>query len=101
MSNVKNYTEQGGEKTVIGGTLEIKQGASVTGLPSVQPPAATETTLGGIKAAAKTEAETVVAKIGEDGKVYVPAHPVAATRRQVRLRMSLVYLPISTRCSQK
>lgn len=32
--NVKNYTEQGGEKTVIGGTLEIKEGASVTGLPS-------------------------------------------------------------------
>ncbi|WNF36829.1 Head fiber protein [Bacillaceae bacterium IKA-2] len=23
MSNVKNYTEQGGEKTVIGGTLEV------------------------------------------------------------------------------
>jgi hypothetical protein len=33
MSNVKNYTEQGGEKTVIGGTLEIKGDASVTGLP--------------------------------------------------------------------
>jgi len=32
--NAKNYTEQGGEKTVIGGTLEIKEGASVTGLPS-------------------------------------------------------------------
>ena len=31
--NTKNYTEQGGEKTVIGGTLEIKQEASVTGLP--------------------------------------------------------------------
>ena len=31
--NTKNYTEQGGEKTVIGGTLEIKEGASVTGLP--------------------------------------------------------------------
>ena len=31
--NAKNYTEQGGEKTVIGGTLEIKEGASVTGLP--------------------------------------------------------------------
>ncbi len=31
--NTKNYTEQGGDKTVIGGTLEIKQGASVTGLP--------------------------------------------------------------------
>ena len=32
--NVKNYTEQGGEKTVIGGTLEIKSGAVVTGLPT-------------------------------------------------------------------
>ena len=32
MSNVKNYTEQGGDKTVIGGSLEIKEGASVTGL---------------------------------------------------------------------
>lgn len=31
--NAKNYTEQGGDKTVIGGALEIKQGASVTGLP--------------------------------------------------------------------
>ncbi|WP_418791763.1 head fiber protein [Phosphitispora sp. TUW77] len=31
--STKNYTEQGGDKTVIGGTLEIKQGASVTGLP--------------------------------------------------------------------
>ena len=31
--NTKNYTEQGGEKTVIGGTLEILEGASVIGLP--------------------------------------------------------------------
>ena len=31
--NAKNYTEQGGEKTVIGGILEIKEGATVTGLP--------------------------------------------------------------------
>lgn len=31
--NTKNYTEQGGDKTVIGGTLEIKQEALVTGLP--------------------------------------------------------------------
>lgn len=40
MSNAKNYTEQGGDKTVIGGTLEIngtldiKEGATVTGLPA-------------------------------------------------------------------
>jgi len=30
--NTLNYTEQGGEKTVIGGTLEIATGASVTGI---------------------------------------------------------------------
>lgn len=33
--NVKNYTEQGGEKTVIGGTLEVKSGANVVGLTEV------------------------------------------------------------------
>lgn len=32
--NTKNYTEQGGDKTVIGGALEIKEGATITGLPS-------------------------------------------------------------------
>jgi hypothetical protein len=48
--NTKNYTEQGGEKTVIGGALEIKEGASVTGLPSAENQAAsTATTVAGIK----------------------------------------------------
>lgn len=32
--SAKNYTEQGGEKTVIGGELVIEEGAKVTGLPS-------------------------------------------------------------------
>lgn len=73
--STKNYTEQGGGKTVIGGTLEIKQGASVTGLPSPELSAATEATLGGIKAATKTETDTVTAKIGEDGNLYVPTYP--------------------------
>lgn len=40
MSNVKNYTEQGGEKTVIGGTLEIAEGGQVIGLPFTFTPAA-------------------------------------------------------------
>lgn len=40
MSNVKNYTEQGGEKTVIGGILEIVEGGQVVGLPSDFTPAA-------------------------------------------------------------
>jgi coenzyme F420-reducing hydrogenase beta subunit len=32
MSNVPNYTEQGGAVTHIGGTLAIEDGASVTGI---------------------------------------------------------------------
>ena len=74
--NTKNYTEQGGDKTVIGGVLEIKEGASVTGLPSSGLTAATETTLGGIKASSKSETDTVPAKIGDDGNLYVPSYPV-------------------------
>lgn len=73
--NSKNYTEQGGAKTVIGGSLEIKEGASVTGLPSLQVSIATETALGGIKAAAKAETDTVPVKIDGDGKLYVPTYP--------------------------
>ena len=47
----KNYTEQGGEKIVIGGTLEIKEGASVTGLPVADnQPASTATTINGLVA---------------------------------------------------
>jgi hypothetical protein len=51
--NAKNYTKQGGEKTVIGGTLEIKEGASVTGLPLQFTPAenqsdSTATTIAGL-----------------------------------------------------
>ena len=38
--NGKNYAEQGGDKWMIGGTLEIKEGASVTGLPAAEVPQA-------------------------------------------------------------
>ena len=61
--------------SVIGGTLEILEGASVTGLPSPEVSAATETTLGGIKAATKAETDTVPAKIGPDGILYIPTYP--------------------------
>ena len=73
--NAKNYTEQGGEKTVIGGTLEILEGASVTGLTSTAAPASAAA-LGGVKAAAKGETDTVPVKIGEDAVLYVPTYPV-------------------------
>jgi len=77
--NTKNYTEQGGEKTVIGGTLEIKEGASVTGLSADPLLVATEETLGGVKATAADEGDTVEIKIGEDGKLYAPTYPTDAT----------------------
>lgn len=77
--NTKNYTEQGGEKTVIGGTLEIKEGASVTGLSADPLLVATGDTLGGVKAAAAGEEDTVEVKIGEDSKLYVPTYPTDAT----------------------
>lgn len=55
MSNVKNYTEQGGEKTVIGGTLEIAAGGQVIGLPVAFTPVALQansvaTTIAGLVA---------------------------------------------------
>ena len=39
-------------------------------------PAATDSALGGIIAAAKTAGDTVEGKIGEDHKLYVPTYPV-------------------------
>lgn len=73
--NTKNYTEQGGEKTVIGGTLEFKEGASIIGVPFPDLTPATDTVLGGIKAESKTEGDTVPARIGVDGRLYVPTYP--------------------------
>ena len=50
MSNVKNYTEQGGERTVIGGTLEIVVGGQVVGLftPVALQADSTATTIAGL-----------------------------------------------------
>jgi hypothetical protein len=75
--NTKNYTEQGGEKTVIGGVLEIKEGATVTGIAVTAAPAS-ELSLGGIKASAKTSGDTVEVKIGGDAKLYVPTYPTVS-----------------------
>ena len=76
--NAKNYMAQGGDRLVIGGTLEIQEGASVTGLPPAVVAVATEEALGGVLAAAKTETDTVEAKIGEDHKLYVPPYTLPA-----------------------
>lgn len=76
--NTKNYTEQGGAKTVIGGTLEIKEGAVVTGMAADPLLAATAAALGGIKAAAAGAGDTVEVKIGAGSKLFVPAYPADA-----------------------
>lgn len=74
--NAKNYTEQGGEKTVIGGTLEVLDGATVTGITGVAA-TANATTLGGIKASPKSTGDTVEVKINSTtSKLYVPTYPV-------------------------
>jgi hypothetical protein len=82
MYNAKNYTEQGGEKTVIGGelqvtgTLSVADGATVTGITGVAA-AADADTLGGIKAATKGAGDTVEVKIdATTSKLYVPTYPV-------------------------
>lgn len=80
--NVKNYTEQGGEKTVIGGEIVIDgkitvtDGGEVAGITGVAG-AATATALGGIKAAASAAGDTVEVKIdAASSKLYVPTYPV-------------------------
>jgi hypothetical protein len=80
--NAKNYTEQGGEKTVIGGEIVIEgkitvvDGGQVEGITEVTG-AATESTLGGIRAAATGADDTVEVKIDTStSKLYVPAYPV-------------------------
>lgn len=64
MSNVKNYTEQGGERTVIGGTLEIVAGGQV-GLftPAAFQADSTATTIAGLV----TDFNSLLAKLKAAG----------------------------------
>ena len=75
--NTKNYTEQGGEKTVIGGELEILPGAKIKadegaevegfgGGGEYELPIATQETLGGVKAGTSGPI-----RIDDDGVVYL------------------------------
>ena len=75
--NAKNYTEQDGEKTVIGGTLEVLPGATIVadegatvegfgGGSEYILPIATQDTLGGVKAGSSGPV-----RIDNDGVVYL------------------------------
>ena len=78
--NAKNYTEQGGDVTHIGGKLIIEDGAEVEGLDggggSYTLPTASADTLGGVKAKSK-DSETVEVAVDGEGKLYVLAAPQA------------------------
>ena len=65
MSNVKNYTEQGGERTVIGDTLEIVAGGQVVGLfiPAAVQADSTATTIAGLV----TDFNSLLAKLKAAG----------------------------------
>ncbi|KHF41450.1 head fiber protein [Halalkalibacter okhensis] len=68
MSNVKNYTEQGGERTVIGGTLDISEGGKLTFVgeevsPSVNQEDSTATDVEGLVA----DFNALLAKLKEAG----------------------------------
>jgi hypothetical protein len=66
--NALNYTEQGGEKTVIGGEIVIEGKITVADGGEVEG-------ITGVTAAAADEGDTVEIKIGEDGKLYAPTYP--------------------------
>ena len=75
--NTKNYTEQGGEKTVIGGTLEIKEGASVTGLPSaINQATSTATTVAGVK----DDFNALLLKLKDSGLMTLDSWNVSVTK---------------------
>lgn len=86
--NAKNYNEQGAEKMVIGGelvilesaTLEVEDGATVTGITGVAA-AAKATALGGVKAATRNSGnDTVEIKIDSStSKLYAPTYPILPT----------------------
>lgn len=65
--NSKNYTEQGGEKTVIGGELEVKEGARVNGLPSAAANQAASTA--NSVAALRDDFNALLAKLKDSGAV--------------------------------
>ena len=65
--NVKNYTEQGGEITHIGGKLVFDEGGSVEGLPSSSAAENQSASTAGSVAALKTDFNSLLVKLKEAG----------------------------------
>ena len=65
--NAKNYTEQGGEVTHIGGKLVIEEGGSVEGLPSFPIAENQEDSTASTIADLKTDFNALLAKLKDAG----------------------------------
>lgn len=78
--------ENAGKTLVVGpdGTVGPGEVSGGSGGGSYTLPQATESTLGGVKAAAKGSGDTVPAKIGSDGKLYVPKYPTSLPASDVK-----------------
>ena len=61
--NVKNYTEQGGDVTHIGGKLVFEEGASVEGLPGSTPAENQASSTAATVAALKDDFNALLAKL--------------------------------------
>ena len=82
-----NLGEENAGKTLVVGPDGTVGPGEVSGGPgggSYTLPQATESTLGGVKAAAKGSDDTVPAKIGSDGKLYVPKYPTSLPASDVK-----------------
>lgn len=82
-----NLGEGNAGKTLVVGPDGTVGPGEVSGGPgggSYTLPQATESTLGGVKAAAKGSDDTVPAKIGSDGKLYVPKYPTSLPASDVK-----------------
>lgn len=74
--NVKNYTEQGGEVTHIGGELVIEEGASVEGLPSSFTPAENQAaSTAATVAALKDDFNNLLSKLKAAGLMVANTEP--------------------------
>lgn len=67
MSTTKNYTEQGGDVTHIGGKLVFDEGASVEGLPSSTPAENQAESAATTVAALKEDFNTLLSKLKAAG----------------------------------
>ena len=73
--NAKNYTEQGGETTRIGGRLVIEEGGSVEGLPSFPVAENQEASEASTVAALKEDFNGLLAKLKAAGLVEPDEEP--------------------------